>query len=177
MLTDTLIRKTKTRAKPTKLADERGLSTRAVGWPLVAFQISWRQRELLSLGTYPGALAKAREARDAARRTLADGIDPSAARQQEKRAKAEAAANDFESVAREWLDNVKSKWAPVYHGDTLKRFEADVFPAIGRRPIADVAAPELLALLRKIEARGTVGDDTRWRARAGGFTSASRRPL
>ena len=44
----------------------------------------------------------------------------------------------------------------MYHSDTLKRFEAYVFPSVGRRPIAQVTAPELLALLRKIEARGTV---------------------
>jgi integrase len=87
---------------------------------------------------------------------LTQDTDPSAERQQEKRQKADAAANDFASVAREWLENVKPKWAPVYYGDTLKRFEAFVFPAIGRRPIAEVVAPELLALLRKIEARGTV---------------------
>ena len=46
--------------------------------------------------------------------------------------------------------------AGVYHSDTLKRFEAYVFPSVGHRPIAQVAAPELLTLLRKIEARGTV---------------------
>jgi integrase len=111
----------------------------------------------LSLGTYPDvSLAKAREARDDARRTLALGTDPSAERQQEKRARSDAAANDFATVAREWLENVKPKWAAVYHSDTEKRFEAFVFPAIGRRPIAEIAASELLALLRKIEARGTV---------------------
>jgi integrase len=160
MLTDKQIRTTKVPAKPIKLTDERGLylllAPSGGRWWRFKYRYGGKEK-LLSLGTYPDvALAKAREARDEARRALADGIDPSAARQQEKREKAEAAANDFESVAREWLENVKPKWAPVYHGDTLKRFEACVFPAIGRRPIAEVAAPELLALLRKIEARGTV---------------------
>jgi integrase len=102
------------------------------------------------------SLAKARDARDGARKALAQGIDPSAVRQQEKREKAEAGANDFETIAREWLENVRDKWAPVYHSDTLKRFEAYVFPAVGRRPITQVAAQELLARLRKIETRGTV---------------------
>jgi integrase len=115
------------------------------------------KEKLFSLGTYPDvSLANARVARDEARRTLAQGTDPSAERQQDKRQKADAAANDFAAIAREWLENVKSKWAPVYYGDTLKRFEAFVFPIIGRRPIAEVVAPDLLALLRKIEARGTV---------------------
>lgn len=160
MLTDTLIRKAKTPAKPTKLADERGLYLflTPAGGRLWRFKYRYAGKEkLLAIGAYPDlSLAKAREARDEARRALAQGEDPSARRQQEKREKAAAHANDFESVAREWLENVKPKWAAVYHSDTLTRFEAYVFPGIGRRPIVDVAAPELLAVLRKIEARGTV---------------------
>jgi integrase len=115
------------------------------------------KEKLLALGAYPDlSLAKARDARDDARKALAQGTDPSAVRQREKREKAEAGANDFETIAREWLENVRAKWAPVYHSDTLKRFEAYVFPAVGRRPITQVTAQELLALLRKIETRGTV---------------------
>jgi integrase len=90
------------------------------------------------------------------RRQLAAGIDPSAARQESKQRRVEASANSFESVAREWLENVKAAWATIYHGDTVKRFEAFVFPTIGRRPIASVSALELLALVRKVEARGTL---------------------
>jgi integrase len=62
----------------------------------------------------------------------------------------------IETIAGEWLENVKPKWAPVYHSDTLKRFQAFIFPGIGRKPITQVTAPELLALLRKVESRGTV---------------------
>lgn len=160
MLTETLIRKTKAPLKPTKLADERGmyLFLTPSGGRLWRFKYRYAGKEkLLALGAYPDlSLAKAREARDEARKAVAQGIDPSAARQQEKREKADAGANDFETIAREWLENVRDKWVPVYYSDTLKRFEAYVFPAIGRRPIAEVAAPELLALLRKIETRGTV---------------------
>ncbi len=160
MLTETLIRKTKTPAKPTKLADERGmyLFLTPAGGRLWRFKYRFAGKEkLLALGAYPDlSLVKARDARDEARKALALGVDPSAERRQEKRDKAEANANDFETVAREWLENVRDKWAAVYHSDTLKRFEAYVFPGIGRRPIAEVAAPELLALLRKIETRGTV---------------------
>ena len=114
-------------------------------------------RKALSLGTYPEvSLAKAREDREEARRQLAAGVDPSAARQQVKRQKVQATASNFESVAREWLENVKPGWAAIYYGDTVKRFEAFVFPAIGRRPIAGVTPSELLPLMRKIEARGTL---------------------
>jgi len=160
MLTDTLIRKSKTPSKPTKLSDERGLylllAPSGGKWWRLKYQYAGKEK-LLSLGTYPDvSLAKARRLRDEARQLVADGEDPSAQRQEEKRAKVEAAANDFATVAREWLENVKPKWAAVYHSDTGKRFEAFVFPALGRRPIAQVTPKELLDVLRKIEARGTV---------------------
>lgn len=160
MLTDTVIRKTKAPAKPTKLSDERGLyllwAPTGGKWWRFKYRYAGKEK-LLSLGTYPEvSLAKAREAREDARRQLAAGIDPSAARKQEKREKAEATTNDFETVAREWLENVKPGWAAIYHGDTVKRFEAFVFATLGRRAIASVTAAELLPLLRKIEARGTL---------------------
>ena len=160
MLTDATIRKAKTPTKPTKLADERGmyLLLKPSGGRLWRFKYRFAGKEkLLALGAYPDlSLAKARDARDEARKVLAQGIDPSEARQHNKRAKAEANANDFATVAGEWLENVKPKWAAVYHSDTQKRFEAFVFPAIGRRPIGEVTPKDLLALLRKIEERGTV---------------------
>jgi integrase len=160
MLTDTLIRKAKTPDKPRKLTDGRGLfllCTPSSGrWWRFKYRFDGKEK-LLSLGTYPEVtLAAARDAREEARRKLAAGVDPSVARQQKKRASADAAANGFETIARQWLENVKPKWAPVYLSDTLKRFEAFIFPGIGRKPIAQVTAPELLALLRKVEARGTV---------------------
>jgi integrase len=160
MLTDTFIRKTKTPPKPIKLSDERGLyllcAPSGGRWWRFKYRYAGKEK-LLSLGTYPDvSLARAREAREAARRQLAAGVDPSSARQEEKREKVDSTANDFEKVAREWLENVKGGWAAVYHGDTAKRFEVFVFPTIGRRPIARVTAAELLPLLRKIEARGTM---------------------
>jgi hypothetical protein len=82
--------------------------------------------------------------------------DPSALRQAEKRAAREAAENDFASVARDWLENIKGEWAPQHYVDSLKRFEVHIFPKIGRRSIREITAPELLAALRAIEARGTI---------------------
>ena len=77
-------------------------------------------------------------------------------RQAEKREVREAFASDFESVAREWLENIKPQWAPQHHADTLKRFEVHIFPKIGRRPVRAITAPELLLALRAIEACGTI---------------------
>ena len=160
MLTDTEIRKAKPGPKPRKLTDARGLFlllTPARGrWWRLKYRFAGKEK-LLSLGVYPDEpLKAAREKAEDARRQVAAGTDPSAARQAEKRAVREAAENDFESVAREWLENVKGQWAPQHHADSLRRFEVRIFPRIGHRPIRDITAPELLSALRAIEARGTI---------------------
>jgi integrase len=160
MLTDTEIRKTKSAEKPRKLTDGRGLylllTPRGGRWWRFKYYFAGKEK-LLSLGVYPDVpLKKAREKAEDARRLIAAGTDPSAARQAEKRGAREAAQNDFESVAREWLSNIKPQWAPQHHADTLKRFKAHVFPKIGHRPVREVTAPELLSALRAIEARGTI---------------------
>lgn len=160
MLTDVKVRNAKVPAKPTKLSDERGLyvlcSPKGGKWWRYKYRYAGKEK-LLSLGTYPEvSLAEAREARDDARRQLAKGVDPSEIRRQEKRQKAQVVANDFAAVASEWLDKVKPSWAAVYHSDTKKRFKAFVFPYIGARAIAGITVPEVLTLLRRIEARGTM---------------------
>lgn len=160
MLTDTEIRKAKPGDKPRKLTDGRGLylllTPHGGRWWRFKYQFAGKEK-LLSLGVYPDVpLKAAREKAEDARRLVAAGTDPSAARRAEKRAAREAARNDFESLAREWLEIIRPQWAPQHHTDTLKRFEVHVFPKIGHRPIRDVTAPELLSALRAIEARGTI---------------------
>jgi len=104
-LPDTLIRKATKPDKPTKLMDGRGLfmllaSSGGRWW---RFRYTFAAKEkLLSFGIYPDvSLKDAREARDDARKLLARGIDPSAARQEERQAQREAADNDFDTIARE----------------------------------------------------------------------------
>ena len=107
----------------------------------------------LALGIYPDVCLKAaREKREAARQQLAAGIDPGLARKAEKLA--QAGAECFEAIAREWHAKFSPGWV-ASHGDRiLRRLEKDVFPWLGSRPIAEVKAPELLAVLRRIESRG-----------------------
>jgi integrase len=104
------------------------------------------------LGVYPiVSLAEARTARDAAKKLRACDVDPSQARKKQKRAARLSAENTFEIVAREWCKNQKDGWTARYHDHVVTRHEADVFPEIGARPIAEVEPPELLAVLRKVE--------------------------
>jgi integrase len=131
------------------------------------------RENLLSMGVYPAVtLAAARDRRDDANRLIAAGIDPSEARKADKADKAETARRaevealvqageplpgSFEAVAREWWTAIHTaKVSPGHAERTLIRLQNDVFPFIGRRPVAEIEPPELLAVLRKIEARGAI---------------------
>jgi len=161
-LTDVTIRKANPGEKPIKLSDEKGLyldrPKRGQVVEVVALQISLRgQGEALSLGVYPDvSLKDARDRRDAARKLVAEGVDPSENRKAQKAAKADRAEKSFEVVMREWFAKYSSTWVD-YHGDRiLKRFARDIFPWIGARPVAEITAQELLAVIRRIETRGAV---------------------
>jgi hypothetical protein len=106
---------------------------------------------------YPDvSLKEARDRRDTSRKLLADGIDPSEKRKEMKTAREDRAANSFDVVAREWLAKHSNIWVPNHSKRILRLFERDIFPWLGGRPIADVTAPELLAVVRRIENRGAV---------------------
>lgn len=158
-LTDTAIRNLKATDKPFKLTDERGLY-------LIVNQVGryWRmdyrfdgKRKTLALGVYPDTNLKlARSQRDDARRLLAEGIDPGAQRKQAKQERKLAATNSFEAVAREWMRVKGAKWTASYEGKTESALSRHAFPSIGAKQVDEISAPELLALLRAIELRGTV---------------------
>ncbi len=165
-LTDAVIRKTKSTNKPFKLYDDRGLliliSPSGGKWWRFRYR-SGGKHKTLALGVYPDVpLAKAREKRDEARKLLADGIDPGEHRKVEREAKIARAANGFETVAREWFAKYSPGWAVAHSEKIIKRLENDVFPWLGNRPIAEITAPEVLKVLRRIEGRGAL--DTAHRA-------------
>ena len=109
----------------------------------------------LSLGVYPAiGLKKARERRDEERKRLDDNLDPSAERRADKVRKKVAAGNSFEAVAREWYNKQSKTWVPGHADDVLRRLESNAFPKIGRRPISEIEAPELLAAMKPMEERG-----------------------
>ncbi|HBH26620.1 MAG TPA: integrase [Rhodospirillaceae bacterium] len=156
-LTNTQCQNAKPRAKPYKMADGGGLvllvnPNGARYWRLRYY---WLDKEkMLGLGVYPRmSLAQAREKREEAKKLLAQGMDPSAAKKQAKRDARANAENTFEAVAREWHGKKTQIWAPRTGEKILTYLENDVFPHIGARPIAEIDPPELLDMLRKIEAR------------------------
>lgn len=143
-----------------KYADGQGLflHVRAAGkyWRM-AYRYAGKQK-LLALGVYPAvSLADARKRRESARELLADGIDPSAAKRQDRQAKADSMANTFESVAREWLANTASKRAEITQLKVKTWLEKDAFPYIGKLPISTIGPRDVLdKVVRKLEARGAI---------------------
>ena len=154
-LSDVAVRNSKATDKPRKLSDERGLYllvTKAGKYWRFDYRHDGRRRTL-AVGVYPDVtLAQARERRDQARALLANGADPSAVKQTRKA----ATENSFEAVAREWHAKFSPGWVPHHADKIIKRFEREVFPWIGNRPIADISAPDLLAVLRRIETRNAL---------------------
>lgn len=143
-----------------RLADAGGLYLEVL--PSGAKHWRWKYRfggkeRRIALGSYPGTtLAQARLARDQARKTLKDGTDPVQQRKDAKLADQVRLGTTFESVARSWHTNWSGARSPRHAEYVLRRMEADVFPMIGAKPIAEITAPQLLAMAKKIEARGAL---------------------
>jgi integrase len=159
-LTDLVVKKSKATDSPIKLTDGGGLFLLVQPNGSKYWRLSYRfagKQKTLALGVYPDvSLSDARARRDEARKLLANDIDPGAVKQAQKTAKGEQAANSFEVIAREWFARHSPNWKENHSSKIIARLEKDVFPWIGARPVADVTAPELLAVIRRIESRGAL---------------------
>lgn len=159
-LTDTEVRNIKPGVKSIKLFDERGLylevSPSGGKWWRLKYRFDNKEKRI-SLGVYPDVgLKDARDRRDEARKLLANGVDPSENRKAIKSTRMDRAANSFEVVGREWFAKYSTTWASNHGDRIIRRFERDIFPWIGSKPIAEITAPELLAVIRRIESRGAL---------------------
>lgn len=143
-----------------RLFDSGGLYLEVVPtggrWWRVKYRFAGKEKRL-ALGVYPTvSLKDARRRRDEARQLLASGVDPLVQRKARKAAQQEGATNSFEVIAREWHAKHSHTWTPEHAARILRRFERDLFPWLGARPIADITAPELLTVLRRVEKRGAL---------------------
>lgn len=173
-LTDTAIRTAKPKDKAYKLYDEKGLFLQVTPnggkWWRFKYQFNGKEK-LLSLGTYPEVplagrwqdpetkkiwIDGARDKRDKARELIAGDIDPSDNRKAQKKTKDGNLANSFEVIAREWLATKMQTKSERYQLNVLRRFELYLFPWIGKRPISEINAPELLDVVRRIENQNKV---------------------
>jgi integrase len=151
--------------KPYTLADGHGLQLLVKSNGSKYWQMQCRfggAPRLLAFGVYPDVtLGKARELRQQAKTQIAAGIDPAQAKRIEKTNRATNAANTFEAIAREWHANKSETWQPNTARNALHRLEKDVFPLIGKHPIADIKTPTMLDVIRQIEKRGALDMATR----------------
>jgi len=168
------IKQAKPADKPYRLYDEKGMYLEVSPSGGKLFRLKYRvdgKEKRLALGGYPDtSLAEAREKRDEARKLVAQGIDPSAERQEAKRQRAEAnqaAADTFEAVTREWMTREQERVAEVTANKNRWLFETFLFPEIGGLPLAAITPRVLLDALRKIEAAGKQETARRAKIKAG----------
>jgi len=159
-LSDIAIRNAKPGTKPVKLHDDGGLflllNPTGSRWWRIKYRIEGKEK-LLSLGTYPEvSLKDAREKRDLVRKQMTAGIDPGEHRKAVKSSKVIGAANAFEVIGREWFSKFAATWVKGHSDKIIRRLERDIFPWLGKRPINDITAPELLKAMRRIEERGAI---------------------
>lgn len=159
-LTDTFIKQ----AKPTKPAGDK--HSDGGGMYLLVKEAGkyWRldyrflgKRKTLALGVYPAvSLAAARRRRDDAREQLAQGIDPNQAKRVDRHAKTAAADQTFEAVANQWLVKIGPSRSASTQDKVKGWLDNNVFPYIGKMPIADIKPRDVLMAVQKMEARGAV---------------------
>jgi integrase len=169
---DATIRNTKPITTTLRMNDGDGLyllvKPNGARWWRLDYSIGGK-RKTLSIGVYPDTgLKAARDKADESRKLVAAGTDPSDLRKADKVKQAKSleadrriadglpAVDSFEDIAREWFTKFSAEWAPSHSYKIIRRLERDIFPWIGKRPIAGINAPELLSVLRRIEDRGAL---------------------
>jgi integrase len=159
-LSDAKVRHAKPRTKPYKIADGEGLfllitPSGSKYWRMKYFFDG--KEKALALGVYPEiSLADARERRAHARKVLAAGNDPGEVKKEAKRQDNVKQTNAFEIIAKEWFEQRVNGWTPSYSVRLLRQIETHILPKLGKRPVAEIMAPEVLGMLRVIEGRGTL---------------------
>ena len=171
-LTDVAIRALKPKERAYRVFDGGGLYLEVAPSGSRLWRLKYRflgKEKRLAFGAYPDVplagrkdpatgewIAGARDRREEARRLLASGVDPGAQKSLLEQTKRAAVKNSFEVVGREWLASRSSSWVPSHSKRLIARLENDVFPVIGDLPIAEVDAPTLLNVIRRVEARGSL---------------------
>ena len=157
-LTARAVTQAKPKPKPYSLSDGGGMYL-LVNATAKYWRYDYRfagKRKTLALGVYPAtSLKQAREKHQRAKENLANGIDPSTHKKATSAATHAALANSFELLAIEW-SKTRSKKSDSTEKRQNALLEKDLLPHLGKRPIADIKAPELLKTLRKIESRGAI---------------------
>ena len=154
-LSNTAIINAKAEQKRYKLHDKDGLflqvNPNGSKWWRLKYRFEGKEKSI-SLGVYPHiSLSQARERKDAAKKLLAIGINPSENRKEAKALTKLNTENSFEAVAREWWQSHMTNKAESHKEKVIRRFELYLFPWIGKKPIATITAPQILETIKRIE--------------------------
>lgn len=170
-LTDIKVKTAKPMDKAYKLTDGGGMYLLVKPNGSKYWRLKYRfvsKEKMLSIGVYPDvSLADARQKRDEARKVLAAGGDPGEVKKADKLAQKLSTENTFEAIAREWHKQKADRWSLRYRDEIIDTFEKDIFPYLGRRPIAEIKPMELLETLRRLERRGALEKMRKVRQRCG----------
>jgi integrase len=170
-LTDISVRTSKPKERPYKLSDGQGLHLLINPNGSRLWRLKYRvagKEKLLSIGAYPAVSIKmAREARDKAKTLLATGEDPSDVKRASKRAAQETALHAFRVIADEYVAKLRRENRAEVTVEKVLWLLGIANEAFGDRPIRDITAPEILDVLRTIEARGHHETAKRLRSKIG----------
>ncbi len=165
-LTDTQVRNAKPKEKTYTLGDGNNLYLEISTAGAKVWRMAYRQpngkNTKLTFGQYPAVtLSEARIKCAEANKQRAAGVDPAQVKRQEKLSKTIAAENTFEAVANSWIEKVLSEKAAATQEKTQNWLKKDVFPYIGKMPIASIKPMDILATVRKMEARHALDSASR----------------
>lgn len=161
-LKDIQVKTAKPKDKDYKLTDGDGLYLLVTTSGSKCWRFKFRidgKEKLLAFGMYPDiSLTEARNKRHEARNQLANGLDPSVVKKAAKASREELQANSFETIARDWYKHMQGKkeWSAEHATTIMNRMEKDIFPWIGVKPITEVTAKEIKAILDRVRSRGVI---------------------
>ena len=162
MLTDTFIKSLRPAPMPKKHFDGNGTGLHLISHPggKRTFAIKYlhpvtRKEQTLNVGEYPTTTLK--DARDQAINTrvvLAQGLDPRELRAEARMKEMATIVDTFKNLGRDWIQVRGAGWSDSYRDKTETMLDRHLFSSLGAFPITQITAPQLLAVLRPIEATG-----------------------
>jgi integrase len=157
-LTNTACANAKPQEKPYRKADGQGMYLEVMPNGSKYWRMKYRyagKEKRLSIGVYPDvSLAQARETRAAAKELLKQHIDPSQKKQQQKQQIYKEAGETFQHIAEHWYERQKQSWKPQHAEKTWRRIEMHVFPSIGKIPVKQLTAQDIIRCIQRIEDSG-----------------------
>jgi integrase len=157
-LTDIKIKSAAAKDKSYRLSDSQGLYIEVQPSGSKYWRLKYRfvgKEKRLAIGVYPKvSLKSARKAVALAKDQLGQGIDPSQAKKAKKVEQIQSQVNNLEVISREWHVQQSKKWSESYSVKVLRSMERDLYPHVGTLPLDQISPPQLLAVLRRVEARG-----------------------